>query len=407
MTWMSQDRKTVARDDAPSGNSGRPGDVRRSPAFWSLCGQLGLLAVALVFSVASGSKGDRAETGACPEGEVCSPDTPSGLYFQGPGFADVLLNSDVQTTAVGGRQTLNIEPAGFGEHLDSFDAETMEPVVTVATVNPPRVTLQGDAVGSTYLRIFEPLTGALYDRLTVSSAEVETVEVEPLVYESPFEDDGLYPPLYWGDTSLTWIARMYSTNTRLVDENLTFDTSTADVEVTQPGTWDLAEVTPTAGVDVIMVTAESGSGVTGEASVDLAHEVDYILEDPDSPVPQTHDASDQLHLCFAAYLGDRRILGIPWEFTMTGPEGEEPEHLGPVLFESNCVTVRAGTAGLWHLDVTAGTVTESHEISMLPPAPPPPPTPPSPSPTPPPTELFTPMTPTIPGTPGHRAIRKE
>jgi hypothetical protein len=361
---------------------------------------VGLLVAALVFSVASGSKGDRAESGHCPAGEVCSPDTPSGLYFKGPGFADVFLNYDVRPTAVGGQQTIQISPAGLFEHLENFDAESTEPAFSVSRVAPPEVTIQADAAGSAYLRIFEPLTGALYDRLMVSSREVETIEVEPIVFESSFDDDPLYPPLYWGGDALPWIARLYGGSSRLVDETLTFGgDGTTNASVTQLGLWDLAEVTPTGGAFTISVGAASGSGVTGEGSAELAYEVDYILADVDMPVPETHNASELLSLCFAAYFGERRILGIPWEYTMTGPNGEEPELSSPALLQANCVVIQAGTAGVWQLDVIAGNVTESYEITMLPPQPPPPP--PQPAATP--DENPRPATPKYQGTPGWRA----
>lgn len=344
---------------------------------------IGLLTAALVFSVASGSKGDRAESGACPEGEVCSPDTPSGLRFQGPGFADALLDFDLHTTAVGGQQTVHVEPAGLFEHLNNFDAETLEEHTEVVSVNPPRVTLTGSSEGSTYLRIFEPNTGALYDRITVSARDVDSVELEPLVYESAFDDDALHPPLYWGGDSMVWIGRIYGGSARLVDENLAFGgAGTVGAIATQSGVWDLATVIPTSADAVITVSAMTGSGVIGEGDAEMAYVVDTILENLDSPVPETHDASDQLSVCFAAYLGERRILGIPWEFTMTGPSGEEPDHLSTVLFATNCVQLRASVEGVWQLDVTAGDITESYDIIMEPPQPAPPPPAPLPSATP-------------------------
>jgi hypothetical protein len=403
MIWMSRIRKTITSNSNQPGKSGRFGGVKRSRALWSLGAQMGLLVVALVFSVASGSKGDRATTGVCPEGEVCSPDTPDGLYFKGPGFADGFLNNDVHPTAVGGQQTIDIDPVGLFHDLSSFDAETTDPALAVTRVDPPEVVISGVSVGSAYLRIFEPLTGALYDRLTVMTAEVDTIEVEPAVYESSFEDDDLHAPLYWGDAPLPWIARLHSSsNTRLVDENLTFADATASgALVTQGYTWDLAEVTPTSGVNAVSVSATSGSGVVGEGSADLAHDVDFILLDPNTPVPETHDASEPLTLCFAAYFGERRILGVPWEVTVTGPNGEEPVYAIPGLFERNCVTVVAGTAGVWQLDVTADPITESYDITIVQPQPAPPPPPSLPAATP--AKIPQPASPKLIGTPGWRA----
>jgi len=373
--------------------------TRRSPAYWSLLGQLGLLGVALVFSLASGSKGDRAEAGHCPEGEVCSPDTPSGLYFRGPGFADSFLNFDVHVTAVGGRQTVSVSPAGFGEHLGDFDAESTEPVFTLSDISPPRVTLVADSVGSSYLRIFEPLTGALYDRLSISSQDIDSIEVAPIVFETELEGD-IGEPIYWGGDPLPWIARLYHGGVRLVDEDLVFGaTGTIDASTTTTGTWDLAEVTASPGANTITVAVSSGSGVTGLGEADMVFSVDTLTDDPTDPVPSTHDASDVLAVCFAAYSGNRRILGIPWEYDMTGPGGEEPIQADPNSYAQNCSQIRVASTGLWTLDVTAGDVTESYDIEMLPPAPPPP------RPTTTPAEASNPQSRATRGTPGFRALR--
>lgn len=379
MTWMSRFQGSEAKCASRWGKSGGSKGVKRSPAFWSLCAQVGLLALGLVFSVASGSKGDRAESGACPEGEVCSPDTPDGLYFQGPGFADGFLNYDVHVTAVGGTQTIEIDPVGLYHDLSSFEAEVTDPALSVTMVAPPLVTITGESVGSGYLRIYEVNTGALYDRLTVSAQEVDTIEVEPVVWETELADDPP-DPMYWGGDPLPWIARLYGSGVRLVDESIVFgDTGTANAAVSTEGVWDLAEVTPTTGSATVAVAVTSGSGFTGIGEVDVVHSVDFLVEDPEDPVPATHDASDTLSVCFAAYSGSRRVLGVPFEFHMTGPQGETLEDdVSANPFAWNCSMISDIPApGTWQLEVIAGDYSETFdiEVTVSQPAPPPPPMP--------------------------------
>src|SRR5690349_9941492 len=53
--------------------------------------------------------GERASTGQCPAGEVCSPETPNGLHFIGQALIDDVLVSGPAATAIGGTQDVALQ----------------------------------------------------------------------------------------------------------------------------------------------------------------------------------------------------------------------------------------------------------------------------------------------------------
>src|SRR6187402_2643497 len=75
---------------------------------WS---SLPLCLVSVSPMVAACTGGERANSGECPAGEVCSPETPRGLHFIGNAMSDQLLGSlfGPAATAVGGTQEVALE----------------------------------------------------------------------------------------------------------------------------------------------------------------------------------------------------------------------------------------------------------------------------------------------------------
>src|SRR5688572_11558874 len=67
--------------------------------------------LAAVPLVAACTGGERASSGECPAGEICSPETPRGLHFIGNAMSDQLLGSlfGPAATAVGGTQEIALE----------------------------------------------------------------------------------------------------------------------------------------------------------------------------------------------------------------------------------------------------------------------------------------------------------
>jgi len=136
-------------------------------------------------------EGERAATGECTEGEVCSKVTPDGLNFLGTSFYDesglrlgpllvegsldvglqnpggALPDFEIQAES-GGAFSADLGQGVFGP----TDSEG-RPLLAVDAF----VTLQGLREGETYLRITDPATGELMDRLNIQTYEITDVAV--------------------------------------------------------------------------------------------------------------------------------------------------------------------------------------------------------------------------------------
>lgn len=210
-----------------------------------------LLALCLACTV----DGERAATGECPEGEVCSETTPSGLSFGGAWLTDIGTGDVVLPTADGGTQ--NIVWTGGGS-----DAEAAVETSWVAALDPTdderdiwslwkgptarRVT--GLTAGETFLRVTDPSTGELYDRLSLSVRRVASVEATELGAEP---NAGLT-----AGTHTTVVIRLVDdADGRLVDEGMTITCEGATLE---RATWDSVELDVPADVDALTFTVEAG-----------------------------------------------------------------------------------------------------------------------------------------------------
>lgn len=148
---------------------------------------LALLSLACLGEV----EGERAATGECPAGETCSDATPEGLEFVGRAFFDepVLRLGPV---IVGGTFELGLRGAD-GSPLPAFDATADGDVFRVAPgdaifgptnedgdayyVVDAHVELRALRAGVTQVRITDPSSGALYDRLEIEAVELGAVDV--------------------------------------------------------------------------------------------------------------------------------------------------------------------------------------------------------------------------------------
>ena len=359
-------------------NSGVGTNRPRLHARWSLGWRAGLLLVALVLSVASshGSEGDRASTGQCPPGEVCSPDTPSGLYFKGPDFGDEFIFPDhtVGITAVGGMQKIEIEDAGWG-HLSDFDADCTYSAFSVEAIDPPFVRVHADAIGSSYLRILDPDNGELYDRLNIHSLPVQQVEVlsaAPSFLVQNWQNQATR--LYYSGKPTFWLVRLKNVDKRLVDESLVFSVGDANhTAVINSTHWDRVEILPASDATRLEVTVTTGSGATGIGEVDLTFEIDRIEDDVEQPVPNTLDASQVLFVSFSGLTDDDRVVyGLDWTASAFAPGGATTDRA--TMFGA-AMAFYPDQVGTWQLEVSAANVTRVYEIIVTPPQPAPPPPP--------------------------------
>ena len=129
------------------------------------------------------SEGERAESGACPEGEVCSDATPAGLVFYGALPGDDAEGLEfLRSVAMGGTQRLSIGTGGDTE-LGAVDIVSSAPwFLTVDPIDDPEigdlgVELAGLAEGDAYVRVLARGSDELYDRVLIRVARVASADV--------------------------------------------------------------------------------------------------------------------------------------------------------------------------------------------------------------------------------------
>lgn len=148
----------------------------------------GLLVIGWSIACAGREEGERAASGVCPSGEICSDATPQGLVFVGEAFFDQ-QGMSLGPIAKGGRFDLGVYPQGdyampaaefliedenilaFTEGSGEFnDGHSTVPVDAY-------VSLKGKQSGTTYVRVVNPETGELYDRLALTVVAVGEIRL--------------------------------------------------------------------------------------------------------------------------------------------------------------------------------------------------------------------------------------
>jgi len=128
--------------------------------------------------------GERAGEGTCPEDETCSDEVPHGLYFRGQMLYDEGADR-LGPVLVGGRFDLVFRPVE-GE-IDGFDVTIEGDSLEAKVTGDHDLALWGTASGSSTVRIVDPDTGELYDRLTLETVTIDDVELHNVVEEDrPF-----------------------------------------------------------------------------------------------------------------------------------------------------------------------------------------------------------------------------
>ncbi len=196
------------------------------------------------------SEGERAETGACPEGETCSDATPAGLQFYGalPGDDDGGLDW-IRAVAMGGTQRLAIV-APEGVALDVADVRSSAPwFLTIAPDAEPAVgevgvELSGLAEGDAYVRVLDA-NGDLHDRVLMRVARVATVDATA---------NGAGDAIAGARNSVVF--RLVSAQgDRLVDEGMTIESDDVDVERIS---WDCIDFTAPSAQGEVTFRLEAG-----------------------------------------------------------------------------------------------------------------------------------------------------
>jgi hypothetical protein len=337
----------------------------------------GFVALAVVGSLASAepAPGDRADgcddygecadgggLPPCPEGEVCSDATPYGLSFGGPDFGEDIFSDQgpPKVTAVGGTQTIDI----YGLGGLPYDATGSDHFDVVANADGS-VTVTGTAAGSGYLRIVEPGTGLLYDRILLRVDEVATASVIDGAFFFPTTEADEPRVYFAGGVHPLVIALHADDGGRLVDDNLAFTLPAG--WSTDPGRWDRFTSGPGVGAGTFPVPVSLSGGATATAALPLVDDVDQLDAVPNFGPEQGVRVGSTRTLCFRATDNGVVVRGVPLVAYPDQRIDIVPVGDDPILY-SGCLGVAGIQVGTSQLVVQADSVAATFEVPVLPPA---------------------------------------
>lgn len=271
-------------------------------------------------------QGERADTGGCPVGEVCSPQTPTGLTFQGLSLGDAWFDGGLHPTAAGGSQPILVRQAprngvGNGTPLTQpFTPLTTDDAFT-ATASGSIVSLAAAAPASGWLRIVDA-DGDLMDRIVIDAANPARLELRsPTTELAPGRSLAMVP----GTTRTLVTAIVASNGTRLVDEGL--QVAIAGVDAERLG-WDTHAFTLATEPATLTITTGALTTTLTIAIAAAAERLELLAHDP-----LTRGGSTVV--CLAPLAGDRQVLGLA--MTWTDAVGAEVSPIDTLL--DNCALV--------------------------------------------------------------------
>ena len=327
----------------------------------SLLLSLPLLAVPLV---ACNTAGERADTGQCPAGEVCSPNTPNGLHFIGNTLSDELIGGNgPAATAIGGTQDVALEyDRGDGVRIAlnlPYEADDDGGLgVTVVHTSGSVVTVKGARSRSNYLRILDPATGELYDRYSVTGAALTSMRLVGTGFEvTPTSRPDLVFATGEQEIGVALVGDVQesggTTAERIVDTSMVLDLAGA-----QRTSWDAIKLANAAvGTYPLMVTA--GDKPAASMPIEIvatADSVAMIGTTTPTVAPQSSTS-----VCFQALSNGRYIYGLTWNFNVGGIA----ETHGHNVLARNCVTVDAGSHTSGSIPVTAAAGGKQAQVNVV------------------------------------------
>lgn len=305
--------------------------------------------------------GERADSGQCPAGEVCSTETPRGLHFVGATSSDPAfgkLNAP-PATAIGGTQRITIQydpGTGVQRDLDlAYDADDDGGIgVKIDKQEGANVTLRGVGSRQNYLRILEAGTDLLMDRKEMTGASLMSInilstslEVLPDGAQVSYAVGhqkvgiGLYGMVQDGGSP---------TLERIVDQSML---------LSAPGgnrtAWDAIEFDEP-DATTVHVSVMAGDKPAADMPVEIVAAADDIEPiNPQTMIPANGTAT----LCFAANAADRVVVGFAWQFTVDGQSAL------PSIISPNCVDVTADKpSGQISVAATAGGQTATVDVTI-------------------------------------------
>ncbi|MDB4961322.1 MAG: hypothetical protein JWP01_1321 [Myxococcales bacterium] len=310
--------------------------------------------------------GERATSGECPAGELCSPDTPRGLHFVGNAMADQVFGSAFgpAATAVGGTQEIALEWDRGDGVLVAFTlpyAADDDGAIGIAVDSSQGsvVTVRGAGSRKNYLRIVEPTADELYDRYELAGAAITSMrvigtELETLPPGNPTivfatGDQELAIALF-GEVQNGSSPR----SERLIDSSMELA-----MAASQRVAWDTLRM-PNATVGNYALQVTAGDKPTATLDVEVVSGADTMILIGSSQPTVAADGSTSV--CFAAMNGQRYVYGLTWTFVVDG----RTETHGKSALNRNCVVVSADglTSGSIPVMASAGGRTASTTVAV-------------------------------------------
>jgi hypothetical protein len=300
--------------------------------------------ILLALSAGCTTEGFRADGGGCPLDEVCSDETPYGLRFAGTRFAGDWLFADpgVKMIAEGGSQTVEVRENDIGETPLSrpFSASMDGSGWSVLATEPPEVQIAAAAEGVGYLRIADPDTDELYDKVDVQSRRVERAELWSNQREVVSDDAGWL--MHVGEDRQVYVDLRSPGDDRLADESLVIEGDGAQVA------WDVFSI-DRAEPGSVTLEAVTGGGDRFELVVEFVDAIDGIAVDGE---PETElEAGSSTFYCFRAAAGAATVYGMEWSFQASGVVTLADD---PTALADNCAWVETDEIGQGSLLAEAG-----------------------------------------------------
>lgn len=298
--------------------------------------------------------GERAGSGQCPEGEVCSDETPGGLLFAGaPLGGDWQGDQSVKVTAAGGTQSIEVLRNDEDQTpLYSFDAEVEGDGWSIAGRTPPRVTVEAAPAGGGdgLLRILDS-QGLLEDQVRVPSLPARQIQIEPDTGDLMTDTSGPWA-LHTG-TRGVFVDLEAADGTLLADDSARFRATGGDSG--HLVSWNRLELSRDAAGEVPLELV-TGAGQTFTTSVTFADHIDAIDTDELSQMAANQNAV----VCVRGMSGAMPVYGVDWSVQVSG----ELLDVTPLWGSNDCLVVASGEPGTGTLIVSADDVTLSIDVQV-------------------------------------------
>ncbi len=320
-----------------------------------------ILIIALPFAVACTTGGERTRVG-CPAGEQCST-LVDGLYFSGV----VPTAHSLFAIAEGGteRVRVQIEPGlNHTAYAGSFDARSSDAsVLDIGSSSGPEVTVLGAASGHAYLRIVEPETDILLDRVDIRVAPVSRVRVTTLLAAfSSATDDEI--AAVWSGASVQLVAALLDSDGGVLWDDSLEVTGHPSTLVELPLGLEFSAVAPASGSLDLSLARDAQTHPISLPVVSAATDIALFPADATVQIEVGSTGS----ICALGRAPGGLIAGAPVTATYPAFVTEAADAIPTVGGEpiQGCVGFRADAVGTGSVTIAIGAQTASVPITVAP-----------------------------------------